>query len=1475
MNSRLQKPIDINEVDQQSPIAIVGMACIFPGAGNMQTFWQNIQQGVCAISDVPESRWDPVFYDPSSSAADRFYCRKGGFVDQYVDFNPLEYGIMPKAAVSADPDQLLSLRVGVEALQDAGMWQQEFNREKTGVIIGRGNYLSAGTLRLEQHVRLVQQTMQTLKDLVPDIAPAQLDRVKQQIQAQLTPYGPDTAVGLIPNLVASRLANRLDLKGPAYTVDGACASALLAVEQSCQMLRRGDSDIMLAGGLHFTHDLTFWSTFCQLGALSRSETIRPLSAMADGILAGEGIGMMVLKRLSDAKQDGDRIYAVINGVASASDGNSSSLLAPAVSGQLLALQRAWRQTSLKTDDIGLLEAHGTGTPAGDTAELETLGKFFGAPQEGVAKAGLGSVKSMIGHTMPASGAAGLIKAALSIYHGVRPITLQAETPNPLIDKTRFALQKETELWDQAKSERVAGVNAFGFGGINAHVVLSGHGDEVASGFAATSSPAGKAAAAPVASILRLSASTKEALLAKLEKAKEGVSLVDVDAGAQWRLVILEPNAKRLSLAKNIVAKGKPWQGRSQIFFACEPLLKDGKIAFIYPGVDSAFEPQLDDVAKHFNLPLPKFCEPHDPATELLKVCLGLTGANKLLTSVMQSMRITPDAMAGHSIGEWSAMANSGCLSQTLVDEICEKMDPESLQVPNVRFLAVAGGLQQCLGTFEDLENVHLSHDNCPHQIIFCGKENDIATLTSRLQQRSILAQQLPIVSGFHSPLLAEFAKPFTDFFRDVELSQPKIPLWSANSAEPFPAEDDGKRDVTVKHLVETVRFRELLDNMYEQGFRGFVQVGFGSLTGFVADTLKSRPHFAFSANIAKRSGMEQLTHLAAGLWVEGAEPDFAALGFTAEEPSKVTPASTIKLQLGVPLLKLSEPLDLPKASEPGKQHSANGVREFVSSNDPIEQLFQQTLSDIDQASQDIRALWQSRGAQRPTVPTPSVVKSEQPHRFAPSKKSVRRHLDVRKNVSLVMDHSFYPQPENWPVISDRHPVIPLTMELSLMRKAVEELIPGCKVIALESVRAFNWLIVVDPTDIEIEVDHIQEQVATVSIKGYAEARAILANGFPASPKRTQYNFVNQRDAHITAEELYDDKWMFHGPAYQSIVGLGPMADNGIQGELKVSAGEGALLDNMGQLAGYWVMEQDVDCLAMPIGIERIQFFTPDPKLAEELECDVLIKQLDEESCLSDMQLVDKSGEVRVVIEGWQTRRFIMDKAFMTNSFNSHKRLTSVVHDEGFVLFEDNYEKANTRDYMVKRFLSVPEREAYDTLAPRKKRQWLGGRIAAKDAVKHCLWQERGVFDFYPKELRIENNQLGKPIAIANVSDTYDAQLELSIAHKDNIAVAIASKNAIGIDIERIEARTDEFLDLALASTEQALVEAGTTQEIAKDELVTRIWSAKEAIAKKQGTGLEGKPKNFVVEEINDARMKINGQWVSSKTIGNYVITWTE
>ena len=456
-------------------IAIVGIAGLFPGAPTIGDFWTNIRNGVDAVTQVPDGRWDPVFFDADAKEADRFYCRRGGFVDDLATFDPLAFGIMPNAVDSVEPDQLLALAAASAALADAGNPHERTDPAKISVVLGRGGYIGDGVARLDQRVRTAQQLVEALRVLVPDLDEARLAQVKAEFQDRLGPERPESSIGLVPNLAASRIANRFDLRGAAYTVDAACASSLIAVDHAVNQLRSGAADVVLAGGVHHCHDLTLWSVFCQLRALSPTEVIRPFSRDADGILVGEGTGIFVLKRVADAERDGDRTYAVIRGTGVASDGAGASLMNPRPEGQVLAVEQAWAASGLDPATVGLIEAHGTATPVGDRTELETLRAVFGSDDGSSPRAGLGSVKSMIGHAMPAAGAAGLAKAALAIFHGELPPTLHVDEPNEALADTRFRLIAETEPWDTPGDQpRTAGVNAFGFGGINAHVVLTEH-----------------------------------------------------------------------------------------------------------------------------------------------------------------------------------------------------------------------------------------------------------------------------------------------------------------------------------------------------------------------------------------------------------------------------------------------------------------------------------------------------------------------------------------------------------------------------------------------------------------------------------------------------------------------------------------------------------------------------------------------------------------------------------------------------------------------------------------------------------------------------------------------------------------------------------------------------------------------------------------------------------------------------------------
>jgi acyl transferase domain-containing protein len=458
----------------QDDIAVIGMAGLFPGAADVGAFWDNITAGRCCISDHPDPERARVF-DPDAGLFERLYNVRGGFLKDLAAFDPLAFGVMPKSVDGGNPDHFLMLRIAREALADAGLADKAFPRERTDVVIAHGEYLHRGNINWMQHGMMLDQTIDLIRRLDPHRGEADLRDTWEMLRKQLPPLDAQTIPALIPNVIAGRIANRMDLMGSAYIVDAACASSLLAAGQAVTNLRLNRCDVALVGGVQTCIPLPAMMVFCELGAMSRSETLRPFDTAADGTLLGEACAMIVLKRRADAERDGDRIYALLKGVGTASDGRASGLLAPRLEGEALAIRRAYAEAGVDPRSVGLIEAHGTGIKLGDQTEIGALKAVFGPGADAGPSCAVGSVKSMVGHSVPAAGMASLIKTSLALHHKVLPPTVNCETVNPDLglDGSPFYINTETRPWVHggAHGPRRAGINAFGFGGINSHCVM--------------------------------------------------------------------------------------------------------------------------------------------------------------------------------------------------------------------------------------------------------------------------------------------------------------------------------------------------------------------------------------------------------------------------------------------------------------------------------------------------------------------------------------------------------------------------------------------------------------------------------------------------------------------------------------------------------------------------------------------------------------------------------------------------------------------------------------------------------------------------------------------------------------------------------------------------------------------------------------------------------------------------------------------
>jgi acyl transferase domain-containing protein len=946
------------------------MGAIYPGAGNAPDFWRNIRAGVDAITDVPAHRWDPeLYYDPESYAraplSDKIYCRRGGFVDDLATFDPAGFGITPDAAREMEPDQLLALRTAAEAISDAGGQARLPDPSRIGVVIGRGGYITPGVARLDQRMRTSHQLVSALRDLVPDLGERRLAEIRKAFCERL---GPDGALGLLPNFAASRIAGHFDLRGPAYTLDAACASSLLAVEHAVRALRGGQCDAVLAGAVHHAHQATVWSVFSRLRALSPSQRIRPFDRDADGTLLSEGTGMVVLKRLSDAQRAGDRIYAVVRGVGGSSDGRSAGLMSPRADGQALALERAWQDAGLDPREagaLGLVEAHGTATPVGDETELETLIRVFGSSG---APIGLGTVKSMIGHCMPAAGMAGLIKAALALHGAVLPPTLHVREPHPALAGTRFRPVTELTGWEAVPgTPRRAVVNAFGFGGVNAHVVLEeapGSGRRSpARAESRASRPFGGGIRHEPEKVLMLAAAGPGALAELLAAPDDDLigaarpGPCTGPAGSEpCRIAVLAPTAERLELARTVVARGIPWRGDDDIWFTPAPMLAAGGLAFLFPGFEPVFEPRVDDVARHFGLAAP------EPAgrTDLAGHAADVIAAGRVLAAALRELGVEPDVMAGHSVGEWAALVVAGMCPQEAAESYLAALDDAA---PDLVYAALGCGAERAAGAIGDLGGVTVSHDNCPHQSVICGPPDEVREAVGRLWAEGVPGQELPFRSGLHTFFPAASPGDGDETLRAAFRAPPAgdlgVPLWSAATAAPFPDDPEEARALAVRQLREPVRFTALVRGLYDAGVRVFVQVGPGSLSGFVADSLGEREHLAIAVNVPKRDGMDQLCRVAAALWAEG------HVARVREEPVR----AGLRLDLGTSLVRL----DGVPAGGPG--HAGADTPVIAGDGSPVLAEFDALLREATAGARSVLAALSRPGTTAPTT-TPAGTAAE-------------------------------------------------------------------------------------------------------------------------------------------------------------------------------------------------------------------------------------------------------------------------------------------------------------------------------------------------------------------------------------------------------------------------------------------------------------------------------------------------------------------
>ncbi|MGH9126955.1 MAG: beta-ketoacyl synthase N-terminal-like domain-containing protein, partial [Acidimicrobiales bacterium] len=773
--------------------------------------------------------------------------------------------------------------------------------------------------------------------------PSYFGRLPSELDEHLPALTEDSFAGVLANVIAGRIANRLDLGGVNFTIDAACASSLAALDAACKELVAGSSDLVLCGGADLHNGIYDYLMFASAHALSPTGRCRSFDAAADGIALGEGVACVALKRLADAERDGDRIYAVIDAVAGSSDGRSLGLTAPRAEGQRRALERAYAAAGVNPAEVGLIEAHGTGTVVGDRTELSALNDLFIEAGAAAASCALGSVKSQIGHTKCAAGLAAVVKVAAALHTGVRPPTGPIAEPNPgwQAETSPFFFDQQARPWPAPPEERHAGVSAFGFGGTNFHAVLSGYGGAPQPAHSQEEWPAelfclrGADLAGAQAAAGRLAGA-----VAANDAAGRPWRLCDLAAynagvqGAPSRTPFPEgadppPAAAPVQLAfvainlDDLAAKlAAATDGGGYGVFGREDA-GVGKVAFLFPGQGSQRPGMLSDLfvafprlhrhlrgaaARYAPLMFPPaaFTAPARAAqrhamtdTEVAQPVMGIGGL--AVYDLLTWLGISPDLAGGHSFGEMVALAAAGAIpagellglgeARAAAIRAAAGDDPGTMAAIAADEATVLAALA-ALAASSAAGSVVIANLNAPDQTVISGPAAAVEVALRGFTEADISGRQIPVACAFHSPVVAAAAQVFAGALEDCPIGAPAYPVLSNTTAAPHHGEDPASiRTLLARQVAEPVRFIEQIEAMYAAGARVFIECGPGRvLTGLVAKILGERPHTAVACDVSGEPGLTQLLTALAQLAVAGVAMDLSRL-FASRSARPVTPKS--------------------------------------------------------------------------------------------------------------------------------------------------------------------------------------------------------------------------------------------------------------------------------------------------------------------------------------------------------------------------------------------------------------------------------------------------------------------------------------------------------------------------------------------------------------------------------------------------------
>ncbi|MES9990551.1 MAG: SDR family NAD(P)-dependent oxidoreductase [Candidatus Thiodiazotropha sp.] len=881
------RPIIVAESDNKSDpvdIAIIGIASLFPKANSTQEFWENILDKVDAITEIPPHRWDwRLYYDSDRNSKDKIYSKWGGFIDDLA-FDPTQYGMPPKSIESVDPMQLMALEVAYRTLLDAGYGDREFDRDKASVIIGASG--GAGDVGMQYGLR--SELPRFHGELPEDVA------------NRLPEWTEDTFSGILLNVMAGRIANRLNFGGASFTTDAACASSFAAIYQGVNELVSGRSDMVLTGGVDTVQGPFGYLCFSKTQALSPRGCCNTFDVSADGIVISEGLAMVAMKRLADAERDGDRIYAVIKGVGGSSDGKAKGLTAPLPEGQLRAMRRAYQQAGFGPETVGLFEAHGTGTVAGDTAELESTTRLLKETGASKHQAVVGSVKTMIGHTKATAGVAGLIKAALSLHHHVLPPHFGVKQPNKVLqgEQCPLYLLDEAQPWLCGDLPRRAACSAFGFGGVNFHMVIEEYGREYR--------PWMKTAVTQnrVYELLLWDGENKKTLAQRLSRHLDQLAvpinislknlaytLANEYHSSRYTIAIIasdeEDLKSKLSSAVDFL-NAKSTELTAGVHYG-EQSPGSGKIAVLFPGQGSQYTNMGRELACLFPVVADRMSEADFELAKPFSMRFGehtllshflfprgaytpaqQSSANKALTStdvaqpalgaieagmweLLKSLGLKADMFAGHSYGEFVALFAAGAFDFKTLLSISEARGrfivDEAVRSGSElgTMAAVKGDRIEIEKIIKQISNVNVANHNAPTQSIISGSSKAIAQAMDSLSKADIAVTPIPVAAAFHSKFVKPAQTSLSDIITKSLWTTPSVPVYSNTTGQAHTCDISSIKHTMSDHLVLPVEFVSEIEKMYDDGARIFIEVGPKSvLTRLTNQILEGHQHKAIS-----------------------------------------------------------------------------------------------------------------------------------------------------------------------------------------------------------------------------------------------------------------------------------------------------------------------------------------------------------------------------------------------------------------------------------------------------------------------------------------------------------------------------------------------------------------------------------------------------------------------------------------------------